>query len=397
MPLSGRNGSSGKRVTDREKAGICGRVFGVRIGGGVHNSRQCFNTELLLEECGSGLPLLVRVGCSSRKRHDCEYIRPNDWYKDRRWDSQHWIGNGVHTVIRWWTYIGQSGLRVYNNWEVMDREMAGIAGRRGVGEDSKLIIRGKCFEQSDGWRNMKRIDCDRFWLGAKPYDTLKGDGGYSSLSNWCKDWRCGSQVSVCAKGDWAGIPQKGMPLLKIMETVVITYIIEEVCWMCRPERGRRQVQMDEYLMEGLAWKYGEQVCNTELRLERCRSGVSLLLPDGWGSRIWTLCEWMLDRGWAIDHCECIWEREGIEGIIIGVCIGCGSQNWVGGGGVGGGVNTLIRRWKYGSQLWVRAGGVIRECIPHGLGGGVVMDGVAKMNIIEKECWMDGLNTTLNPL
>ncbi|KRX31249.1 hypothetical protein T09_15644, partial [Trichinella sp. T9] len=36
--------------------------------------RQCFNTELRLEGCGSGLPLLVRVGWSSKKRHDCEYM-----------------------------------------------------------------------------------------------------------------------------------------------------------------------------------------------------------------------------------------------------------------------------------------------------------------------------------
>ncbi|KRX37448.1 hypothetical protein T05_6087 [Trichinella murrelli] len=235
--------------------------------------RQCFNTEVRLDGCGSGLPLLVRVGWCSRKRHDCEHMkdgRPDritqrkycgrSGQRDWRWGSQHcvgggWIGNGTQTVIRQWKYIeqvcnpevvlegcgermpllGSSGSTVsdqqagdtsinalWEEWSARIQQLGGygLGEGRGVGEDSNLIIRGKCFEQvyntklplevcgsgvyllqSDGWPNMKRIHCDRFWLGGKI-----GDGGYSSLSNWCKDWRCGSQVSVCAKGDWAGIP-----------------------------------------------------------------------------------------------------------------------------------------------------------------------------------------------
>ncbi|KRZ67847.1 hypothetical protein T08_2460 [Trichinella sp. T8] len=60
--------------------------------------RQCFNTELRLDGCGSGLPLLVRVGWSSRKRHDCEHM------KDGRPDR-----------ITQRKYCGRSGQRVYNN------------------------------------------------------------------------------------------------------------------------------------------------------------------------------------------------------------------------------------------------------------------------------------------
>ncbi|KRY54216.1 hypothetical protein T03_13225 [Trichinella britovi] len=294
--------------------------------------RQCFNTELLLEECGSGLPLLVRVGWSSRKRHDYRHGRPNDWYKDRRWDSQHWvgsggIGNGVQSVSRWWTYIEQAGdtsiNALWEEWSARIQQLGGdgLGEGRGVGEDSKLIIRGKCFEQvyntklplevcgsgvyllqSDGCPNMKRIHCDRFWLGGKIV--------------WHPKGIVGQVVCGCTTIDRLAVRFTSLSMCQRRLGGDSTLIKR---WKYCEQRG---LSRDSTLI--IRWKYGEQVCNTELLLERCRSGVSLLLPDGWGSRIWTLL--ILTE----------WEREGIEGIIIGVCIGY--------------VVHKTGRWKYGEQV-----------------------------------------------
>ncbi|KRX14324.1 hypothetical protein T07_14329 [Trichinella nelsoni] len=83
---------SGQQVMDREGVGRDTILIILWEYGG-----QGFNTKLLLDGCGSGAPLLVHVGWSSKKRHDREYIlkedgqrKPNYMYKDAGWASQHW-------------------------------------------------------------------------------------------------------------------------------------------------------------------------------------------------------------------------------------------------------------------------------------------------------------------
>ncbi|KRZ81876.1 hypothetical protein T08_13826 [Trichinella sp. T8] len=102
------------------------------------------------------------------------------------------------------------------------------------------------------------------------------------------------------------------------------------------------------------WKFGEQVCNTELLLERCQSGVSLRLPDGWSCRKRLVCEWMLDSGpndWCPQWRQCILHWVG-RGVVWGqdstliMWWKCGVQAWS-----GGGYSTLIWQWKYGEQVY----------------------------------------------
>ncbi|KRZ83540.1 hypothetical protein T08_9009 [Trichinella sp. T8] len=331
-------GRGGKRVynncwvMDWGKTGIEGRTIGGgRILSRYGTQKWCcrdwpFTTiNALWDEWSAGIHQLIKDG-----QREGGYIWLSIWCKDWRWGSQHcvgggWIGNGTQTVIRQWKYIEQAGdtsiNALWEEWSARIQQLGGdgLGEGRGVGEDSNLIIRGKCFEQvyntilplevcgsgvyllqSDGWPNMKRIHCDRFWLGGKI-----GDGGYSSLSNWCKDWRCGSQVSVCAKGDWAGIPH------------------------CLRGGKREKAGTDGRVFDG---RIGVGVHKSQYVLERIEQGFHFDYTV-------EIC------GWAVDHCECI-----VGYVARGLHWLCGSQNWVGGGGVGGEVNTLIRRWKYGEQV-----------------------------------------------
>ncbi|KRZ82071.1 hypothetical protein T08_4235 [Trichinella sp. T8] len=86
------------------------------------------------------------------------------------------------------------------------------------------------------------------------------------------------------------------------------------------------------------WKFGEQVCNTELLLERCQSGVSLRLPDGWSCRKRLVCEWMLDSG--------SWSGMG-PGFHSDYVV----EMWCAEAWSGGGYSTLIWQWKYGEQVY----------------------------------------------
>ncbi|KRX13845.1 hypothetical protein T07_13236 [Trichinella nelsoni] len=56
-------------VMDNEKEGTDGQAFGWEYGG------QGFNTKLLVEGCGSAAQLVVRVGWSSKRRQEKEYMK----------------------------------------------------------------------------------------------------------------------------------------------------------------------------------------------------------------------------------------------------------------------------------------------------------------------------------
>ncbi|KRZ59840.1 hypothetical protein T02_12252 [Trichinella nativa] len=125
----------GKQVTDREKAGICGRVFGVRIGGGVHNSRwwtyieQVYSPEVMLEGCGERMPLLGSSGSTVSDQQS------GDTSINALWGE-------------WSARIQQLGSDGQGEGRLAVQFTSLTMCQRGLGGDSTLIKRWKYCEQA---------------------------------------------------------------------------------------------------------------------------------------------------------------------------------------------------------------------------------------------------------
>ncbi|KRY36074.1 hypothetical protein T01_6668 [Trichinella spiralis] len=278
------------------------RTVGTRIGGGLHNSRG----NVVMNWMGG--PAVMDREKSSM---DCRVIGVR-------------IGGGVHksrTPNCYWSGVG----RAYHSYCLMDG-----AVRKGL----SLLSDGLGAEG-----NGRPNDWRRHWICSS--QLWVGDGGVGGVESTVigRKYGGGSTVSryTTLIWCWRGA-ERACRYYGVMEAVAKTYFIENDCLISRP--GDTTIN-----------EYGEQLCNTELLLEGFGSVVPLLMRGGWSSSQRPQCQWMLDmqvghsgyitndgsrtgrrmNRWPNDwYKDCRWV----------------SQLWVRGGGIDGGVFTLIRQWKY---------------------------------------------------